>query len=156
MISKAHATYDEEIDIFELIETIWDGKWLITTFTVIALLVGSGTLFFKKSAYESHLLYSLDNFYGDEKKLYADFEKNFYSIDIFDEWKKSVGGASLDFEDFSDRQVVDGFVYTKDKNETFENELTEEVERLETEDRVLKQKIAEVKEKVSQNHDIKD
>jgi len=41
-------------------------------------------------------------------------------------------------------------------NETFENELTEEVERLETEDRVLKQKIAEVKEKVSQNHDIKD
>ena len=41
-------------------------------------------------------------------------------------------------------------------NETFENELTEEVERLENEDRVLKQKIAEVKKKVSQNHDIKD
>ena len=38
-------------------------------------------------------------------------------------------------------------------NETFENELTEEVERLESEDLVLKQKIAEVKEKVSQNHD---
>jgi vacuolar-type H+-ATPase catalytic subunit A/Vma1 len=38
-------------------------------------------------------------------------------------------------------------------NETFENELTEEVERLESEDKVLKQKIAEVKEKVSQNHD---
>lgn len=41
-------------------------------------------------------------------------------------------------------------------NETFEHELTEEVERLENEDRVLKQKIAEVKEKVSQNHDSKD
>ena len=38
-------------------------------------------------------------------------------------------------------------------NETFENELTEEVERLESEDLVLKQKIAEVKEKVNQNHD---
>jgi len=38
-------------------------------------------------------------------------------------------------------------------NETFENELTEEVERLENEDQILKQKIAEVKEKVSQNHD---
>lgn len=38
-------------------------------------------------------------------------------------------------------------------NETFEHELTEEVERLETEDLVIKQKIAEVKEKVSQNHD---
>ena len=38
-------------------------------------------------------------------------------------------------------------------NEAFEHELTEEVERLESEDIVLKQKIAEVKEKVSQNHD---
>lgn len=38
-------------------------------------------------------------------------------------------------------------------NETFENELTEEVERLENEDRDLKQKIANVKEKVNQNHD---
>ena len=38
-------------------------------------------------------------------------------------------------------------------NETFEHELTEEVDRLENEDRVLKQKITEVKEKVSQNHD---
>jgi|TARA_R110000822_G_scaffold167569_1_gene307709 hypothetical protein len=38
-------------------------------------------------------------------------------------------------------------------NETFEHELTEEVERLENEDQILKQKIAEVKEKVSQKHD---
>ena len=34
-------------------------------------------------------------------------------------------------------------------NETFENELTEEVERLENEDRVLKQKIADVTEKLN-------
>jgi hypothetical protein len=37
-------------------------------------------------------------------------------------------------------------------NETFENELTEEVERLENEDRVLKQKIAEVKDKVNEKN----
>ena len=37
-------------------------------------------------------------------------------------------------------------------NETFENELTEEVDRLENEDRVLKQKITEVKEKVNANN----
>jgi len=38
-------------------------------------------------------------------------------------------------------------------NETFENELTDEVQRLENEDKVLKQKIATVKEKVSRAHD---
>jgi hypothetical protein len=37
-------------------------------------------------------------------------------------------------------------------NETFEHELTEEVERLENEDRVLKQKIAEVKDKVNEKN----
>lgn len=37
-------------------------------------------------------------------------------------------------------------------NETFEHELTEEVDRLENEDRVLKQKITEVKEKVNANN----
>jgi hypothetical protein len=36
-------------------------------------------------------------------------------------------------------------------NETFENELTEEVQRLETEDKVLKQKISDVKEKLNKD-----
>jgi len=38
-------------------------------------------------------------------------------------------------------------------NETFENELTDEVQRLEDEDKVLKQKIADVKDKVNASTD---
>ena len=32
--------YDDEIDLFQLFETIWDGKWLIVAITAVATLLG--------------------------------------------------------------------------------------------------------------------
>lgn len=31
-MSEVRPTYDDEIDLFELFETLWIGKWLITAF----------------------------------------------------------------------------------------------------------------------------
>lgn len=33
---------DDEIDLFELFETLWDGKWLISAFVVLAAVIGFG------------------------------------------------------------------------------------------------------------------
>lgn len=57
--------------------------------------------------------------------------------------KQTLAGESSLLSDDEKKQLL------KVANETFENELTEEVERLEIEDTVLKQKIANVKEKLS-------
>ena len=57
--------------------------------------------------------------------------------------KQTLAGESSLLSDDEKKQLL------KVANETFENELTEEVERLEIEDNVLKQKIANVKEKLS-------
>ena len=51
----------DEIDLFELFATLWAGKWIISTFSLIAVLLGSGFLFVKGSVYESKLIYSIDN-----------------------------------------------------------------------------------------------
>ena len=32
----------DEIDFFELFQTLWDGKWLISAFVAIAVLLGGG------------------------------------------------------------------------------------------------------------------
>jgi hypothetical protein len=56
--------------------------------------------------------------------------------------KQTLAGESSLLSDDEKKQLL------KVANETFENELTEEVERLEIEDTVLKQKIANVKEKL--------
>ena len=33
--------YDDEIDLFQLFETIWDGKWLIVAITALAATIES-------------------------------------------------------------------------------------------------------------------
>ena len=43
----------DEIDLFELLEVLWDGKWIISTFIAGSILVGSGYIFFKDKIYES-------------------------------------------------------------------------------------------------------
>ena len=39
-MSDVRATYDDEIDLFELFETIWDGKWKIIITTFVAAVMG--------------------------------------------------------------------------------------------------------------------
>jgi len=117
-MSEVRPTYDDEIDLFEFFKTLWDGKWLISAFVAIALLVGSGSLLLKNAVYESKLIYSVDTippFYGANKAS-TDFQNMFYSVSLFEEWKKNSGDTSLVFDDFSTTEVVDGFVLSKNED----------------------------------------
>ena len=112
-------TYDDEIDLFELFQVLWNGKWLISAFVALAFLVGGGFILSKDKVYESKVVYSIDTippFYSGDKAS-TDFQKKFYSIDVFKEWKKNKDNTSLLFDDFSKTEVIDGFVLTKDEDE---------------------------------------
>jgi capsular polysaccharide biosynthesis protein len=39
-MSEVRPNYDDEIDLFELIEIIWRGKWLISAFVAISVMIG--------------------------------------------------------------------------------------------------------------------
>ena len=118
-MSDVRPTYDDEIDLFEFFETLWDGKWLISAFAAIAVLLGGGFLLLKDAVYESKLMYSIDTlppFYNGNKAS-TDFQNKFYSVSVFEEWKKNNGDTSLVFDDFSATEVVDGFVLSKNEDE---------------------------------------
>ena len=118
-MSEGHPTYDDEIDLFELFETLWEGKWLISTFKLITVLVGSGFLFVKEPVYESKLIYSENSvppFYNSTK-VFNDFQNKFYSVRVFEDWKKTRDNTTLAFDDFSYTEVVDGFIVSKDEDE---------------------------------------
>ena len=120
-MSEVRPPYDDEIDLFEFIETLWDGKWLISAFVAIALLLGSGFLLLKDAVYESKLIYSVDSippFYA-AGKVSTDFQNKFYSVTVFEEWKKNNSDISLVFEDLSATQDIDGFVLSKNEDEQF-------------------------------------
>ena len=108
---------DDEINLFELFQTLWDGKWLISAFVAIAVLLGGAFLLSKDAVYESKLIYSVDTIppFYKENKVSTDFQKKFYSVSVFEEWKKNNGDTSLVFDDFSETEVVDGFVLSKDE-----------------------------------------
>ena len=117
-MNQINQVQDDEIDLFELFQTLWDGKWLITAFVAIAVLLGSLFLLSKDATYESKLSYSVDTippFYS-ERKASTDFQKKFYSVSVFNDWKKDNGKVSLVFSDFADSQVVNGFLLLKDEN----------------------------------------
>ena len=110
---------DDEIDLFELFQTLWDGKWLISAFVAIAVLLVGAFLLSKDAVYESKLIYSVNTippFYG-AKKATIDFQNKFYSVSVFEEWKQNNSNTSLVFEDFSATEVVDGFVLSKGEGE---------------------------------------
>ena len=118
-MSDVRPTYDDEIDLFEFFETLWDGKRLISAFVAIALLLGGSFLLLKESVYESKLIYSVDTIppFYEADKASTDFQNKFYSVSVFEEWKKNNSDTSLVFEDFSATEVVDGFVLSKNKDE---------------------------------------
>ena len=41
-MNQMNQAQDYEIDLFALIQTLWDGKWLISAFSVLATLIGFG------------------------------------------------------------------------------------------------------------------
>jgi len=41
-MSDVRPTYDDSIDMFEIFETLWEGKWLISAFVAFATLIGFG------------------------------------------------------------------------------------------------------------------
>ena len=51
--SQPTPPYDDEIDLFQLFETIWDGKWLIVAITAVATLLGGLFAFTRPSEFTS-------------------------------------------------------------------------------------------------------
>ena len=118
-MNEMNQVQDDEIDLFELSQMLWDGKWLISAFVAIAVLLGGGFLLTKEAVYVSKAIYSVDTIppFYDEKKTFTDFQKKFYSASVFEEWKQNNSNISIVFEDFSKTELVDGFVLSKDEDE---------------------------------------
>jgi len=118
-MSDVRPTYDDEFDFFEFFETLWDSKWLISAFIAISVLLSGGFLLLKDPVYESKLIYSVNTNppFSDANNVLTDFKKKFYSVSVFDEWKKNNSDSSLVYDDLSLLEVVDGFVLSKKEAE---------------------------------------
>lgn len=109
---------DDNIDLFELFQVLWNGKWIISTFMAVCISLGGGLTLIKDKEYESKIFFSINTIppFHDASKALTDFQKRFYSESVFEEWKKNNENISLVFEDFSTIQVLDGVILSKGKH----------------------------------------
>lgn len=126
-MSEVRPTYNDDIDLFETIKTLWHGKWVISAFVATAVLLGGVFLLTKDTVFESKVIfsvYTIPPFY-EADKVSTDFQKRFYSISVFDKWKQNNSNTSIAFEDFSSTKVVDGFVLSKSRSDQLATFATE-------------------------------
>ena len=112
---KDYSTVDEGFDLFELFEKLWHGRLLIGTSALLGALLGGGLIYFEDPVFESKIFYHVDTlpaFHGKDEVI-DDFQKNFYSVSMFDDWKKSNSSGPLVYENFKKTAVIDGFVLSK-------------------------------------------
>ena len=115
---EVRPSYDDEIDIFELFETLWLGKRLISALVAISALISGGFLLIVTPIYESKIFFSVDTgveYYSD-KSIKNKFNEFFYSKSMFDAWKSENEKSELVYKDFANTQEINGFTFTKDKN----------------------------------------
>ncbi len=107
---------DNEIGLFDFFETVWDGRLVISFFVIIALSLGGLFIYLKDSEYESTLIYATDTmppFDNDQRKIFKDFQKIFYSEDIFNAWKRDNKSSPLNFDFISTTQSIDNIKFSK-------------------------------------------
>jgi len=108
-------TQTDEIDLFDVIEQLWRAKLTIFLFCVVTMFMASIYGIASDKEFESQVNFKIDTippFYTADKTL-IDFEKLFYEKDIFDDWKKNQSDTSIEFDQFSAEQVVDGVKVAK-------------------------------------------
>ena len=113
-------TQDNEIDIFKLLKTLWDSKWIISSFVILALFLGAGFYLNTKPIYLSKLSFSIDiapifleEIDGTPKpnKVLVDLENLFYSANVFEEWRNINKNTLINYENFNKTKIINGIVF---------------------------------------------
>jgi hypothetical protein len=130
---------NQDIDFFDLIQKLWSSKKIIANFVFIALLFASLYVYLKEPQYESRLHYSVQTmppFYKSEtvdmkdqavEVIKSQLKKTFYTKSNFDNWKKDNKNTVITFDDFSETQIIEGYVFSKSEDEKLATLASDEV-----------------------------
>ena len=109
---------NKEVDVYDVVLTLWAAKKIIIIFVIISMLFGAGLIAFKPSApYFSEIKVEIKKnpIIFNSKEALVSFEKIFYTQEVFDSWADD-SNASINFEDFSRNGLVNRFVVSKTSN----------------------------------------
>jgi hypothetical protein len=121
-------TQNDDVDLFDFLLNIWNGKLVIIVFTLVSISVGFLHILTKEPIYESKLFYSVQTFppfynTGTEDNtvksilsIKQKYQRTFYSKKVFNSWRKINKDTTMAYEDFAPTQIIDGFIFSKDED----------------------------------------
>lgn len=105
-MSEDRPTYDDEIDLFEFFETLWDGKWIISAFVALATLIGFGYSQVAQPKYDVSVPYTSSIYSvsaqqicdgdGNIRCMESEAVKRFLSL-LGNSWSKGKKSSTLSF-----------------------------------------------------------
>ncbi len=110
---------EDEIDLVQVVVTLWKGKWLIFACMLAFLSLGATYVQIREPKYESQLFYELYLIapgYPSERVL-RDFEVSVHSPEIFRRWTNENSSTSLSYEMVSNTTRVDNVLLQKNVDE---------------------------------------
>ena len=124
-------SFEEDIDIADLIITLWNNKWKLFIIILIITLLGTIYLYFKDTIrvekepiYETkiELTIAIDpyplSFRSNKESVFLEFKNLFNSEDIFKKWKNE-NLTEITLSDFTDTKLFEKSLITKSKEELF-------------------------------------
>jgi capsular polysaccharide biosynthesis protein len=143
-MNEINQVQDDEINLFELLQTLWDGKWLISACVVLATLIGSGYLQVVQPKYDVSVPYT-SNIYSvgvsvncsrDVTCMEAQTIKRFLSL-IGNSWSRKKKSSTLSFKTSSPLDLSEYKSQIEDANTALSNQIyteaTNELNLMQTE-----------------------
>lgn len=117
----------EDIDLIEFLFIFWNGKWIIVSVSIIAILISIGAFYSKNKSivaegpiYESEFKYAISHslpIHIGKPMVISDFEKLFFSKSLFEDWKRDNNKSKITFDNLSNEKKIDGISFTKNKED---------------------------------------
>lgn len=113
--------HDDEIDLIELIITLWREKVTLVVFLVIGGFAGGLYALAIDETYETTLEYKFYEAppFRSEEQIYTDIERQFYDRNTISIWEEANPNSALDFDLISDSKVIDGFAFERKTRDRF-------------------------------------
>ena len=102
---------DDELDLFRVFNTLWDGKWLILMIVIASAVLGALYSITKTPTYLSTIKLTIDTkpISYDLYDASLSFDRLFYSKELFGKWKKK-SSSSITYEQFAKTTNINEYV----------------------------------------------
>ena len=100
----------DEIDLFDVIETLWNGRVILAGFVVAAMVLSAVILAFNKPGYVTKARYEINPAppFLEKDEIEADIFRTFFNSNTFARWKAGSPGVSLNIDLIDQKKIIDG------------------------------------------------